>query len=75
MKKQRIWNLPDLQRAAADRRAVVGWRNDPLSEHPKPAAWVMSMQASRVLAAFHRGLYIYEPANSKLFGKAKKGTR
>ena len=72
MKSTRITSLSELYSAAKSGRSVVGWREDPKSEHPKPAAWVLSMQGSRIVWMLANGLYLYVPKGSKF---PKKGIK
>lgn len=69
MKGRRIYTLDHLAEAAAQRLSVVGWKNGCADDNPKPAAFVLNMNAWVVLNRLHRGVYVYEPETGKRYGK------
>ena len=71
MKGKRIYTLEQLAEAAAQRRSVVGWKYGGADDNPKPAKFVLGMQASQVMRMLMIGLYLYEPKTEKRFGKGE----
>ena len=74
MKSRRIYTVEELDTLAFQRRSVVGWRHDPLGEHPKPAAWVICMQARVLNERLKAGVFLYEPYESGM-GKRMRRER
>lgn len=59
-----ITTLDALVAAAGKRQSVTNWKPN-TEDNPKPAAWVLNWQGSRLVWALRAGLKLYTPKSGK----------